>query len=155
VPGDAPDGAVPADDTYRVYFHGPAYQVLDRCWRDGDAVVGLLAADLPSDRVPPDAPTVTPPRLVELCFQTAGVRELGVDGVMALPMHVERLELGAAAPDAGPVHAVVRAGADRAVDAEVVGPDGAIVLRLTGYRTVPLPGGPGEDLLAPLQRAMA
>ena len=65
-----------AEAVYAIYFHGPAYQVLESVWRDGDAVVGRLSHDLPTDREPSDATIVTPPRLVELCFQTAGVREL-------------------------------------------------------------------------------
>ena len=33
------------DAVYAVYFHGPAYQVLEAAWRAGDAVVGRLAGD--------------------------------------------------------------------------------------------------------------
>ena len=40
------------DAIYRVYFHGPAYQVLAGVWRDGDATVGELAADLPPNHAP-------------------------------------------------------------------------------------------------------
>ena len=47
-----PDGdgaqAVEHDAVYRVYFHGPAYQVVDRAWRGGGRAVGRLAADPPA-----------------------------------------------------------------------------------------------------------
>ena len=66
------------DDIYRVFFHGPAYQVLAGVWRDGDTTVGELAAELPASHQ--GGSLVAAPRLVELCFQTAGVAELATDG---------------------------------------------------------------------------
>ena len=63
--------AVNRDDIYAVYFHGPAYQVLDRAWRDNGHVVGRLASELPVDHVPSSGPIDFVPRLIELCFQTA------------------------------------------------------------------------------------
>jgi NAD(P)-dependent dehydrogenase (short-subunit alcohol dehydrogenase family) len=153
LPGEAPDVAVGADDIYRIYFHGPAYQVLEQAWRDGDEVVGRLAGDLGPNHDPATLPLVAHPRLVELCFQTAGVHELGTTGRMALPQRVGRLELFGEGPLAEPVHAVVVPGPDEA-DALVVDGDGAVRLRLRGYRTIALPGGSDDDLLAPLGRAM-
>ena len=69
-PPRPPDGHVVApDDIYRVFFHGPAYQVLAGVWRDGDATVGELAADLPANhrgrtarRRPPPGRAVLPDR---------------------------------------------------------------------------------------------
>ena len=62
------------------------------------------------------------PRLIELCFQTAGIWELGVQGRMGLPQHVTRSLL---VPDAGgsamAVYAVVTPDAARGrFDAEVL-----------------------------------
>ncbi len=56
-PASAPRGpgdraVVRAADIYRVYFHGPAYQVLDLAWRDGDTACARLRADLPADVAP-------------------------------------------------------------------------------------------------------
>ena len=34
------DSIIEAADIYRVYFHGPAYQVLERAWWDGKRMVG-------------------------------------------------------------------------------------------------------------------
>ena len=73
------------DAVYRVYFHGPAYQVLDRAWRDDGARRRRLAGDLPPDHEPAEHADRVAPRLIELCFQTAGVWELGTTGRMALP----------------------------------------------------------------------
>ena len=44
----APEGhIIEAADIYRLYFHGPAYQVLERAWWDGHRIVGLMAKGLP------------------------------------------------------------------------------------------------------------
>jgi hypothetical protein len=153
-PTDGEDG-VDHDAVYRVYFHGPAYQVLDRAWRDNGHVVGRLAGDLPVDHEPPASPIVFVPRLIELCFQTAGVWELGTAGRMALPTRVERVVRYAGADAPGALWAVVspRDGGD-GVDAEVVDEAGTVRVRLEGYRTIELPGGVDAGALAPIRTAM-
>jgi Polyketide synthase dehydratase len=117
-----------------------------------------MAADLPDDHEPAEAPTEIAPRLIELCFQTAGVWELGTAGRMALPTHVDRVARYAGAEDPGPVWAVVRPSAAGAgagsVDAEVVDADGRVRLRLEGYRTTALPGAVDAEALAPIETAL-
>ena len=83
--------AIEAADIYRLYFHGPAYQVLERVWWDGKRVIGLMAKGLPSNHQPSELPTLMTPRLIELCFQTAGIWEMGMQGSMGLPQHVDRV----------------------------------------------------------------
>jgi NAD(P)-dependent dehydrogenase (short-subunit alcohol dehydrogenase family) len=154
-PSDGGDG-VDHDAVYRVYFHGPAYQVLDRAWRDDGHVVGRLAAELPADHAPSSSPIDFAPRLIELCFQTAGVWELGTAGRMALPTHVERVVRYAGADAPGALWAVVsRRGDGDGIDAEVVDEDGNVRVRLEGYRTIELPGGVDADALAPIRAAMS
>ena len=80
-------------DVYRLYFHGPAYQVVGEAWRDDGAAVGRLAEHLPADQAPADAATLLGPRLEELCFQVAGLWEAGREGRLALPAHVDRLSV--------------------------------------------------------------
>ena len=155
-PGETPDRPVVEHDAvYRVYFHGPAYQVLERAWRSDGAVLGKLAPDLPPDHEPPEQPMEMAPRLIELCFQTAGVYELGTTGRMALPTHIDRVTSFAGDVSA-PLWAVVkpRDGDDDGVDAEVVDGSGHVQVRLEGYRTIELPGQTGEDVLEPLRTAM-
>ena len=104
-----PNGAaVTAPDIYRIYFHGPAYQVLERVWRDGATTVGLMAEALPDNHTPPKLPTLMAPRLIELCFQTAGIWEIGTTGRMGLPQHIDRVS-APRIPDAssGRLYAVV------------------------------------------------
>jgi hypothetical protein len=142
------------DDVYKVYFHGPAYQVLDEAWRYNGGAVGRLAGDLPPDRVPAEQVFATEPRLLELCFQTAGVMEIGLTGVMALPQEVARVVPVRPVDGAAPVFAVVHPVGDGSFDCRVVDADGDVLLRLDGYRTVALPGTVPDELGAPLHQAM-
>ena len=97
-----PEGnIVEAAEIYRLYFHGPAYQVLERAWWDGNRIVGLMATGLGNNHQPAELPTLMAPRLIELCFQTAGVWEMGVQGRMGLPQHVDRVSLAPLDPRAG------------------------------------------------------
>jgi hypothetical protein len=154
-PADAGDAGVGREVVYGVYFHGPAYQVLDRVWRDDGQVIGRLSGELPADHEPETRLTEFVPRLIELCFQTAGVWELGNAGRMALPTRVERVVRFAGADAPGRLWAVVtpRDG-DAGVDAEVVDEAGRVRVRLVGYRTIELPGGLAAEALAPIRTAM-
>ncbi|HKT88952.1 MAG TPA: SDR family NAD(P)-dependent oxidoreductase, partial [Candidatus Sulfotelmatobacter sp.] len=73
---------IKAPDIYQIYFHGPAYQVLQNAWWNGEHMVGLMAEKLPANHFPPGLPTSISPRLVELCFQTAGLWEIGTENRM-------------------------------------------------------------------------
>ncbi len=153
-----PDAAGPiagADEIYRVYFHGPAYRVLDAAWRDGDRVVGRLAADLPPNHRRADAPLLVEPRLIELCFQTAGILELGTTGRLGLPLRVGAVEVLAVPDPVGRWRAVVSPRADgRGVDAVVVDDAGHVRIALEAYETIALPAAVDEHALEPLRAAM-
>ena len=157
---DAPEAAaaghpvVGCAELYRVYFHGPAYQVLGSAWRENGHVIGTFAENLPPAYAPAEPATEFLPRLIELCFQTVGVWELGQTGRMGLPTHVDRVLRYAGASDPGPLWAVVTP-RDGGADAEVVDADGRVRVRLEGYRTIELPGGLDADALAPIRNAMA
>ncbi len=146
-------------DIYRLYFHGPAYQVVAEAWRDDGAAAGRLAAHLPADHQPAGSPTLLGPRLEELCFQVAGLWEAGREGRLALPAHVDRLTvLGElAAGESEGVVAIARpvAGESGRFDCEVRDADGRVLLRLDGYRTVPLPGGLPDQVRLPLSAVLA
>jgi hypothetical protein len=156
VPVDGNGHSVLAEDIYRVYFHGPAYQVMSRAWRDGDGVAGRFSSPLPPDHRPEEAPMLMAPRLIELCFQTAGIGELGTRGRMALPLRVAKVT-ALRRPDGNgtPLYAMTRPGdGEGAVDAYVVDGEGNLYLSLSGYRTIALPGGIAEERIAPLRAAM-
>src|SRR5208283_5247039 len=97
------------------------------------------------------------PRLIELCFQTAGVWELGVQGRMGLPHRVREVSL-LQAPDLaeGPLYAIVTPDTAQATfDAEVLDSNGNCYLRLVGYQTVALPDAVDSEHLKKLQAIMS
>ena len=144
-----------AADIYRLYFHGPAYQVMKSSWREGDEVVGLFAANLPANHRPDNMPTLVSPRLIELCFQTAGMWELATQARMGLPYRVDRLSiLKPSEPAQARLHSVVTPNGDGGFDARVVDEKGNVWLSLSGYRTMALPEPVDEALLKPLRAAM-
>jgi len=148
---------IEAADIYRIYFHGPAYQVVDEAWWDGKRAIGLFARDLPPNHHPSELPTVLAPRLIELCFQTAGIWELGAQGRMGLPQHVLEVSL-LREPNlaGGRLYAVVTPGTVQgSFDAEVLDTKGNCYLRLTGYQTVVLPDGVDTERLKKLQAIMS
>lgn len=155
----APDlsGIKPAD-IYRIYFHGPAYQVVDEAWWDGQRAIGRLAKGLPPNHHPSELPTLIEPRLIELCFQTAGIWELGAQSRMGLPQHVAEVSLlRAPSPhEEDRLYAVVTSGAVQGTyNAEVLDTKGNCYLHLTGYQTVALPGRIEPDRLKALQTSIA
>ena len=99
------------------------------------------------------------PRLIELCFQTAGVWEMGAQGRMGLPQHIDRVSsLLLPAPESADtrLYAVVTPDPVRGnFDAEVVDTKGNRYLHLSGYRTVAVPNAVDAERLKALQAAMS
>jgi hypothetical protein len=148
-------GSIAAEDVYQVYFHGPAYRVLQRAW-PAEPPTGLLSATLPPNHSPAVLPLLASPRLIELSFQTAGLWEMCELGRFALPTEIARVRfLADPAGAAGPIHAVARPldGGD-AFDADVVDGNGNVLLTMEGYRTVELPGALDPAALAALRSAV-
>ncbi len=147
--GDGTPALTP-EQVYRMYFHGPAYQVVSAAWRHGDGAAARFAADLPPQV---DGPVLIGPRLVELCFQTVGLLEAGTDGVLALPLHVGAVRLnGQPEERPGLVATVRRAGGG--FTCAVHDGEGRPILQLDGYRTVPLPDAPPADVVRPIQTVL-
>ena len=146
------------DLVYRLYFHGPAYQVLESAGRAGEWTVGRMADPLPENHVPSDQQTVSGPRLSELCFQTAGLFEAGSTGELSLPNAVGSVRL-VRDPNhvGGGLHAVLRVcdGQGAPVfDGHVADGEGRVVLRMQGYRTIALPVPMPEDVRDPLRAVL-
>jgi len=153
-PTKRPGRYVKHDDIYRVYFHGPAYQVLDEGWQYDGGAVGKLAADLPAGHVPQAASTTTQPRLAELCFQAAGLWEIGTTGQMSLPAHIDRVvTLGTPQPGV-PLFAIVQPASDGGFDCRVVDASGDVLVRMDGYRSVQV-GPLAGDLVGPIRTAIS
>ena len=82
--------------------------------------------------------TLAMPRLIELCFQTAGIWEMQKHSRMGLPLHVDRITLSFKPGRISTrLYAVVTPGADgQSYNAQVVDEPGNAYLELIGYRTV-------------------
>jgi hypothetical protein len=116
-----------------------------------------MAKNLPDNHHPSELPVLMAPRLIELCFQTAGVWEMGVQSRMGLPQQIDRVSL-LRSPDLaeGRLYAVVSPNqAQGSFDAEVVDSGGNRYVQLSGYRTVPVPSGFDAGHLKALQMAMS
>jgi NAD(P)-dependent dehydrogenase (short-subunit alcohol dehydrogenase family)/acyl carrier protein len=146
---------VGADDIYRLYFHGPAFQVLEGVQTEGDHVLGKLNSHLP-----PFTSTghslLSTPILVELCFQTAGIWEVGKTGILALPHSIESLTLHNRQVNGEAVYAEVspmtHADGTMSFNARVIDSAGRLYLELHNYRTIGLPYSVEKHLVEPLQK---
>jgi hypothetical protein len=152
-----PEGSViEAADIYRVFFHGPAYQVLERAWLNENRTVGQFSGRLPINHYPPESPLAMSPRLIELCFQAAALREVAGQGRIGLPLHVERVSVWRA-PDVadGPLHAVVTPDThEDTFNAEVVDTAGNRYVQLRGYKMVAHPDAVDVEPLRAMHAAL-
>jgi hypothetical protein len=153
--GEPEGNVIQAAEIYHLYFHGPAYQVIERAWWDGKRMVGLLSKNLPDNHHPSELPLTMAPRLIELCFQTAGVWEMGIEGRMGLPQHIDRIVSFVSDPAQaeGPLYAVVTPH-EGGFDAEVVDTEGKCYVQFRGYRTVTIPNAVDAEGVQTLRAAM-
>jgi hypothetical protein len=86
------------------------------------------------------------PRLIELCFQTAGLWEMGAQDRMGLPHHVECVSSAKVTDSHVRLYAVVTPDPTHGTfDAEVVDEDGRRYVHLGGYRTIAMPSAINAD----------
>lgn len=145
---------VRAGDIYRLYFHGPAFQVLEGVQRSDQGVLGRMNANLPPITSQPDEMSASP-RLIELALQTAGIWEAGATGVLALPSSIGRMTLHQPEAKTGPIFAEVTpvngAEGQLSFNARVMDEEGRLYLELEDYRTAPLPYPVEQKLLDPIR----
>ncbi len=144
---------VKSDDIYRLYFHGPSFQVLEAAERSGDAVLGRFNKQL--FEVAADEPGLfTTPLLIELCFQTAGLWEAGATGSLGLPSSIGELKVYRKYVKGVQVYAQVQprqVDGQIIFDARVVDGKGNVYLELNDYRTSPLPYPVEAGLVKPMK----
>ena len=131
--------------------------MLKRAWWDENGAVGEMAAGLPGNHHPGEKPLAIAPRLIELCFQTAGLWEIAVQHRMGLPRHVDQVSFyRTPASSAGPLFAVVTAHpAEGSFDADVVDGAGTRYLHVSGYRTVVFRENVDARVFTPAQAVLA
>ncbi|MCB1189719.1 MAG: SDR family NAD(P)-dependent oxidoreductase [Leptospiraceae bacterium] len=137
------DKLVEKEAIYKIYFHGPAYQILEKVQLVGDKAIGWMPSSLPSDTNPENVEFIMSPRLIELCFQTAGIWEMSSKGVMALPLGIGSVTTYRDPSEASgnKIFAVVTAvNNGESFNAQVIDEAGNLYVDLIGYRTVQLPG---------------
>ncbi|HXK10626.1 MAG TPA: SDR family NAD(P)-dependent oxidoreductase [Vicinamibacteria bacterium] len=134
---------IASDAIYEIYFHGPAYRVIDRAAVEGDGAVALMTSGLPPNASPAEADALVAPRLLELCFQAAGLWLLARKQTMGLPTAFDRAAVYRSDGEAGEarLYATVASHGDGAAfDVRVVDEKGQVYAEVVGYRTVALPG---------------
>ncbi len=144
---------VQAADIYKLYFHGPSFQVLEGVQKFGETVLGKLNKQIPP--ISEDSQNfLSVPVLIELCFQTAGVWEIGKSGALSLPQSITALRLYENKVNGVPIYAEVKpqnaANGDLFFDARVIDSQGRVYLEMDNYRTSPLPYTVDQSLLTPL-----
>jgi malonyl CoA-acyl carrier protein transacylase len=149
---------VNAEEIYRLYFHGPAFQVLDGVQLSGNTVLGKLRSHLPPF-TSGGLELLSTPVLVELCLQTAGIWEAGKTGTLCLPSSIGFIRLYNSKVDGIPVYAEVTPSKDAdgrmCFDARVIDAKGHLFLEISDYRTSPLPYTVEDNILAPMQALVA
>ena len=148
---------VTAKDIYKLYFHGPSFQVLESAQASHGMLLGKFNKE--SIQIADHEPSrFATPLLIEMCFQTAGLYEAGASGTLALPQSVGTLKLFKQPLNGLAIYAEVkprREGERYSFDARVVDAKGNVFLELTDYRTVALPYKADEQLVNPLKKLAA
>ena len=142
-----------AEEIYRLFFHGPTFQVLDAAQTSRHTLLGKFNKQLISKEELANPLSVTP-LLIELCFQTAALWEAGKTGTLALPHSVGSLKTYPHLINGVSLFAEVKpidSDGKITFDARVVDERGNVFVELRDYRTSPLPYPAEEETIAPLQ----
>jgi NAD(P)-dependent dehydrogenase (short-subunit alcohol dehydrogenase family)/acyl carrier protein len=137
------DLPITAAEIYQSFFHGPAYQVIERAGVQGGQCVALMPHDLPPNTAPADVESLLAPRLVELCFQAAALWHVKTHNAMAFPLGFASVTAYRQPEDAdgGRLYGIVQtADGGDTFDCQVVDEAGNLFVELKGYRTVGRPG---------------
>ncbi|MCB0129835.1 MAG: polyketide synthase dehydratase domain-containing protein, partial [Caldilineaceae bacterium] len=139
VPPSVDDLPITAAEIYASFFHGPAYQVIERAGIDGARIVSLMADNLGPNAADANAQELTSPRLFEHLVQSAALWSLKTKGKMALPAGYAKATVYRSPQEADGrrLYAVVNTPNDGAsYDAQLVDTDGNVYVTLAGYQTV-------------------
>ncbi|HNU04705.1 MAG TPA: SDR family NAD(P)-dependent oxidoreductase [Anaerolineae bacterium] len=137
------DLSIPAAEIYQTFFHGPAYQVIERAGVQGGQCVALMPHDLPPNTAPADVESLLAPRLVELCFQAAALWHVKTHNAMAFPLGFASVTAYRQPEEADGrrLYGIVQTTDNGdTFDAQVVDEAGNLFVELKGYRTVGRPG---------------
>jgi hypothetical protein len=138
--GDLP---VLAEEVYKTFFHGPAYQVIERAGVHGPVCVAVMPPSLPPNTEPDGVESLVAPRLVELCFQAAALWHVKTHNAMAFPLGFNSVTAfrQPAEAEGRRLYCLCRTENNgESFDAYVVDEAGNIFVELKSYLTVGRPG---------------
>ncbi len=145
------------DKIYQISFYGPSFQVLEGVQRSDEYILGKLLPDFTSGSNPLMQLT-SHPMLIELCFQTVGVFEIGKAGEIRLPYSVGALRIYPNQVKGSSFYAFVKPKIvledEMAYDAWVVDQDGKIYLEISDYRTALQSNELDASFVAPFKKAL-
>jgi hypothetical protein len=142
-----------ATDIYRLFFHGPAFQVVERAVSTDHTLVARLASPRPLERGA--APGFTLAHAIEAGMQVAGLADVASAARMTIPHRVDSIVWSGERRPEPPVTAFARRGDDGSTDARIVDAAGRVHLVLRGYRTAPLPHPVAPESVRELQQALS
>ena len=155
-PSETPPGSVVEHDAvYRVYFHGPAYQVLDRAWRGNGAVLGRAGgrpAARPRAARPADGDGAAPDRALLPDRRRLRARHRRADGAADARRSGDQLpgrRLGPALGGGQAARRTATASTPRSSTTRAGSGCGSRATARSSSR-----GPTGEDVLEPLRAAM-
>ena len=129
--------AVSGDVVYGCFFHGPAFQVVERAWVSGSGLAAEMRAPLPPLFRGRPYGTVLPVRALEFCLQSSGLLDAASRKYMSVPLGIGGIELYC--PDA--CDGLWAAAEFNGPGSDICAYDrsGAPVLAVKDYRTKPMP----------------
>jgi hypothetical protein len=134
---ECPDKTVSGEEVYLLYFHGPAFRVVERAWLEGEIMFAIMKRTLPP--VFDNGLPVAAPRLIELCLQTAGLWEVAVLGRMRIPKQIGRIVLYEKVDEySTELTAAARKGR-HGINIILFDNEGRICVEVIDYLTAPLP----------------
>lgn len=144
--------AATAADIYGLFFHGPAYQVLERATLSPDGLVAVLAPPRPIERA--GSATVSAVYAVEACLQTAGLLEIATNARMMIPHAIVSVVWSGDTAPPPPLTAIATRRPDGTIDVDLADAAGTLQLTLRSYRTVPLPFPVAREPIERLHEAL-
>jgi hypothetical protein len=132
---------IKAEEVYKDFFHGPAYQVIERAKVNKKTAVALMADKLPPNMEPAAAKELMAPRLVELCFQLAALWHQNVNNAMGFPLGFDKLTVYRQPTEAKGqrLYAQLQTENGERFNVQVVDEIGTVYINLNGYLTVSRP----------------
>lgn len=131
---------------YDCFFHGPAFQVVEQAWLNGDRMFARCCSHLPALTCGGTKKEVLPVRAMEFCLQTAGLLDAALRRRMSVPRSIGEIRLYNT-EDLSGLWACASFGAGGA-DIHAYNSLGEAVLSVLDYQTRPMPakGQPFERL---------